>query len=108
MARDTPKPMPPIVREEPEMPARRLTRRAFLTTAAAGAAAGPFVFTPARSQGFNSKPFQCKELFLLLTKHPFVDVFDNNIPAFEPLSAMKAYQETLPVTQAHEKMTATI
>jgi len=88
MGRDPPKAMPPIVREEAKMAARRLTRRAFLATAAAGAAAGPFVFTPARAQGFNWKRFQGKELFLLLTKHPFVDVLEKNIPEFEALSGM--------------------
>ena len=87
------------------MAARRLTRRAFLATAAAGAAAGPFVFTPARAQGFNWKRFQGKELFLLLTKHPFVDVLEKNIPEFEALSGMKVKWETLPEIQARQKMT---
>ena len=78
------------------MAARRLTRRTFLQTAAAGAAAGPFVFTPARAQGFNWKRFQGKELFLLLTKHPFIEVLEKNIPEFESLSGMKVKWETLP------------
>src|SRR5258705_798916 len=84
---------------------RRLTRRTFLKAAAAGAAAGPFVFTPARAQGFNWKRFQGKELFLLLTKHPFVDVLEKNIPEFESLSGMKVKWETLPEIQARQKMT---
>ena len=66
--------------------ARRLTRRTFLGVMAAGAAAAPFVSTPARAQGFNWKRFQGKELFLLLTKHPFIDVLEKNIPEFESLS----------------------
>jgi hypothetical protein len=52
---------------------RTLSRRTVLRlggTAAAAAATGPFVFTPARAQGFNWKRFQGKELYLLLTKHP--------------------------------------
>ena len=78
------------------MAARRLTRRAFLATAAAGAATGPFVFTPAKAQSFNWKRFQGKELFLMLTKHPFIDVLEKNIPEFESLSGMKVKWETLP------------
>ena len=76
-----------------------------MQAAAAGAAAGPFVFTPARAQGFNWKRFQGKELFLLLTKHPFVDVLEKNIPEFESLSGMKVKWETLPEIQARQKMT---
>ena len=53
-----------------------ISRRTVLrlgSAAAAGAAAGPFVFTPARAQGFNWKRFQGKELFFLFYKHPWVD-----------------------------------
>jgi hypothetical protein len=85
--------------------ARRLTRRAFLAAAVAGATAGPFVFTPARAQSFNWKRFQGKELYLLLTKHPFIDVLERNIPEFESLSGMKVKWETLPEIQARQKMT---
>ncbi|PYN50656.1 MAG: hypothetical protein DME00_04505, partial [Candidatus Rokuibacteriota bacterium] len=85
------------------MAARRFTRRTFLTTAVA--AAGPFVFTPARAQGFNWKRFQGKELFLLLTKHPFIDVLEKHIPEFESLSGMKVKWETLPEIQARQKLT---
>src|SRR5437879_8369958 len=84
---------------------RRLTRRRFLQAMTAGAAAGPFVFTPARAQGFNWKRFQGKELFLLLTKHPFIDVLEKNIPEFESLSGMKVKWETLPEIQARQKLT---
>src|SRR5258705_11933840 len=87
------------------MTARGVTRRTFLQAAAAGAAAGPFVFTPARAQGFNWKRFRGKELFLLLTKHPFVEVLEKNIPEFESLSGMKVKWETLPEIQARQKMT---
>src|SRR5499433_3764306 len=86
------------------MIARRSTRRTFLKTAAA-AAAGPFVTTPARAQGFTWKRFQGKELFLLLTKHPFIDVLEKNIPEFESLTGMKVKWETLPEIQARQKMT---
>jgi ABC-type sugar transport system, periplasmic component len=87
------------------MAARQLTRRAFLATAAAAATTGPFVFTPARAQSFNWKRFQGKELFLMLTKHPFIDVLEKNIPEFESLSGMKVKWETLPEIQARQKMT---
>ncbi len=87
------------------MAARRLTRRSFLQGLAAGAAAGPFVSTPARAQGFNWKRFQGKELFLLLTKHPFIDVLEKNIPEFETLTGMKVKWETLPEIQARQKLT---
>src|SRR5437867_4317337 len=84
---------------------RRLTRRTFLKSVAAGVAAGPFVSTPARAQGFTWKRFQGKELFLLLTKHPFIDVLEKNIPEFESLSGMKVKWETLPEIQARQKLT---
>src|SRR5438046_2429621 len=87
------------------MAARRFTRRHFLKSVAAGVAAGPFVWTPARAQGFNWKRFSGKELFLLLTKHPFIDVLEKNIPEFESLSGMKVKWETLPEIQARQKMT---
>ena len=74
-------------------------------TALAAAATGPFVFTPARAQGFNWKRFQGKELYLLLTKHPCIDVLEKNIPEFESLSGMKVKWETLPEIQARQKMT---
>src|SRR5262249_19726451 len=84
---------------------RRLTRRTFLHGMIVGAAAGPFVSTPARAQGFTWKRFQGKELFLLLTKHPFIDVLEKHIPEFESLSGMKVKWETLPEIQARQKMT---
>ena len=87
------------------MAARRFTRRHFLKSVAAGVAAGPFVWTPARAQSFNWKRFSGKELFLLLTKHPFIDVLEKNIPEFESLSGMKVKWETLPEIQARQKMT---
>jgi multiple sugar transport system substrate-binding protein len=87
------------------MTVRRSTRRTFLKTVAAAAAVGPFVSTPARAQGFTWKRFQGKELFLLLTKHPFIDVLEKNIPEFESLSGMKVKWETLPEIQARQKMT---
>ena len=73
-------------------------------TALASAAAGPFVFTPARAQGFNWKRFQGKELFLILSKHPWVEVLEKNIPEFESLSGMKIKWETLPEIQARQKL----
>jgi len=73
--------------------------------ALAGASTGPFVFTPARAQGFNWKRFQGKELYLLLTKHPWIDVLEKNIPEFESLSGMKVKWETLPEIQARQKLT---
>src|SRR5262245_24079847 len=89
-------------------PARAVSRRALLRIgggAVAGAATGPFVWTPARAQGFNWKRFQGKELFLLLTKHPWIDVLEKNIPEFESLSGTKVKWETLPEIQARQKMT---
>jgi multiple sugar transport system substrate-binding protein len=88
--------------------ARPMSRRAVLragAAAVAGAAAGPFVSTPARAQGFNWKRFQGKELFLLLSKHPWVEVLEKNIPEFESLSGMKIKWETLPEIQARQKLT---
>ena len=90
------------------MPASRsLSRRTLLRLAgtAAVASTGPFVWTPARAQGFNWKRFQGKELYLLLTKHPWIDVLEKNIPEFESLSGMKVKWETLPEIQARQKLT---
>jgi multiple sugar transport system substrate-binding protein len=87
------------------MGAPRLSRRTFLQAVTAGVAAGPFVWTPARAQGFTWKRFQGKELFLLLTKHPFIEVLEKHIPEFESLSGMKVKWETLPEIQARQKMT---
>src|SRR5262245_58808579 len=87
------------------MASRRFTRRALLKGLAAGAASGPFVSTPARAQQFTWKRFQGKELFLLLTKHPFIHVLEKHIPEFESLSGMKVKWETLPEIQARQKLT---
>jgi multiple sugar transport system substrate-binding protein len=73
--------------------------------AAAAAAAGPFAWTPARAQGFTWKRFQGTELFLLLTKHPWIETLEKNIPEFESLSGMKVKWETLPELQARQKLT---
>ena len=82
-----------------------LTRRQFLGLGAAAAAAGPFVFTPARAQAFNWQRFRGKELFLLLTKHPWVDDMVTRIPEFESLSGMKVKYEILPEIQGRQKLT---
>src|SRR6267142_2360080 len=77
---------------------RRARLRCALEPSAKGryGVAGPFLSTPARAQDFNWKRFQGKELFLLLTKHPFIDVLEKHIPEFESLSGMKVKWETLP------------
>jgi multiple sugar transport system substrate-binding protein len=87
------------------MAARPFPRRTFLHVVGAGAATGPFIWTPARAQTFTWKRFQGKELFLLLTKHPFIDVLEKHIPEFESLSGMKVKWETLPEIQARQKLT---
>src|SRR5262245_57644304 len=87
------------------MVAPRFSRRTFLASMAAGAVGGPLVSTPARAQTFTWKRFQGKELFLLLIKHPFIDVLEKNIPEFESISGMKVKWETLPEIQARQKLT---
>jgi len=85
-----------------------VSRRAMLRlggAALAGAATGPFVWTPARAQGFNWKRFQGKELFLLLYKHPWVDEMVKHIPEFESLSGMKVKHEIMPEVQGRQKLT---
>ncbi|MBI3455258.1 MAG: sugar ABC transporter substrate-binding protein [Candidatus Rokubacteria bacterium] len=85
-----------------------LSRRTVLRlagTALAGGATGPFVWTPARAQGFNWKRFQGKELFLLLYKHPWVDEIIRHVPEFEALTGMKVKHEVLPEVQGRQKLT---
>ena len=85
-----------------------ISRRTVLrlgTAAAAGAATGPFVFTPARAQGFNWKRFQGKELFFLFYKHPWVDEMVKHVPEFESLTGMKVKYEILPEVQGRQKLT---
>ena len=72
--------------------------------ALAGAATGPFVFTPARAQGFNWKRFQGKELFFLFYKHPWVDEMVRHIPEFESMTGMKVKYEILPEVQGRQKL----
>ena len=86
---------------------RRYSRRTALRvgSAALAAAAGPFVWTPARAQGFNWKRFQGKELFVILIKWPWTEMIEKSIPEFESLSGMKVSLETLPQLQARQKVT---
>jgi multiple sugar transport system substrate-binding protein len=87
---------------------RGLSRRQVLklgATAAAGAAMGPFVSTPARAQAFNWQRFRGTELFLILTRHPWVDEMVTHIPEFESLSGMKVKYEMLPEIQGRQKLT---
>ena len=87
---------------------RRISRRDVLrlgATAAAGAAIGPFISTPGHGQTFNWQRFKGKELFLLLTKHPWVEEMVKHIPEFESLSGMKVKYEILPELQARQKLT---
>jgi multiple sugar transport system substrate-binding protein len=84
-----------------------VTRRTVLRAggaALAAAATGPFVFTPARAQGFNWKRFQGKELFFLFYKHPWVDEMVTHIPEFESMSGMKVKYEILPEVQGRQKL----
>jgi len=97
-------------RERTQRPGRIrvMSRREVLklgATVVAGAAAGPFVATPARAQAFNWQRFRGTELFLILTKHPWVDEMVTHIPEFESLSAMKVKYEMLPEIQGRQKLT---
>jgi multiple sugar transport system substrate-binding protein len=85
-----------------------VSRRQCLKLAAgtvAGLAMGPFVITPARAQAFNWQRFRGTELFLILTRHPWVDEMVTHIPEFESLSGMKVKYEMLPEIQGRQKLT---
>ena len=56
--------------------------------AAAGAAVGPFVHTPARAQSFNWQRFKGKELFLIFFKHTWADEIVKYAPEFESLTGI--------------------
>jgi multiple sugar transport system substrate-binding protein len=95
-------------RRQKAIGSRGMTRREILrlgATMAAGAAVGPVVVTSARAQAFNWQRFKGKELFLLLTKHPWVEEMVKHIPEFESLSGMKVKHEILPEIQARQKLT---
>jgi len=86
----------------------QMTRRDVLrlgVTAAAGAAAGPFVVTPARAQNFNWQRFKGKELFLIFFKHPWAEEIVKYAPEFESLTGIKVKYEILPEIQARQKLT---
>ena len=85
-----------------------VSRRQCLKLAAgtvAGLAVGPFVVTPARAQAFTWQRFRGTELFLILTRHPWVDEMVTHIPEFESLSGMKVKYEMLPEIQGRQKLT---
>ncbi len=86
----------------------QMTRREVLrrgATAAAGAAVGPFVITPARAQSFNWQRFKGKELFLIFFKHPWAEEIVKYAPEFESLTGIKVKYEILPEIQARQKLT---
>ena len=73
-------------------------------TALTAAATGPFVWTPARAQGFNWKRFQGKELFFLFYKHPWIDELVRHVREFETMTGMKVKYEILPEVQGRQKL----
>jgi len=87
---------------------RQLTRREVLRAgiaAAAGAAVGPFVITPARAQSFNWQRFKGKEIFLIFFKNPWDEEIVKYVPEFESLTGIKVKYEILPEIQARQKLT---
>jgi multiple sugar transport system substrate-binding protein len=87
---------------------KQLTRRDVLrlgVTAAAGAAVGPFVVTPARAQAFNWQRFKGTELFLIFFKHPWAEEIVKYAQEFESLTGIKVKYEILPEIQARQKLT---
>ncbi len=94
-------------RDRKDGSSRYMTRRDVLrlgATAAAGAAFGPFVVTPARAQTFNWQRFRGKEVYCIIYKHPWVDQMIKYIPEFETLTGIKVKYEILPEIQARQKM----
>ncbi len=87
---------------------RKVTRREVLRAgiaAAAGAAVGPFVITPARAQSFNWQRFKGIEIFLIFFKHPWDEEIVKYVPEFEALTGIKVKYEILPEIQARQKLT---
>jgi multiple sugar transport system substrate-binding protein len=87
---------------------QQMTRREALRlgmAAAAGAAVGPFVMTPARAQSFNWQRFRGKELYLIFIKHPWTEAILPQFAEFESLTGIKLRHEILPDIQARQKLT---
>ncbi len=85
-----------------------ITRRDVLrlgASAAAGAAFGPFVVTPARAQAFNWQRFRGKELYCIFYKHPWIDEMVKYFPEFTDLTGIKVNHEVLPEVQGRQKLT---
>lgn len=74
----------------------------------AGAATGPFVWTPARAQGFNWERFRGKELYLLLQNNPCINALEQHIPEFEAISGIKVNWESPNDTQSRQKIMVTL
>jgi multiple sugar transport system substrate-binding protein len=92
---------------ERHLGSRGMTRREVLrlgAAAAAGAAVGPFVATPARSQTFNWQRFKGKELFCIFYQHPWINEMVKYFPEFQDLTGMKVKYEVLPEVQGRQKL----
>lgn len=72
--------------------------------AALAGATGPFVWTPARAQGFHWRRFAGQELFALFYKHPWIDETVKRIPEFESLTGIRVKHEVLPEVQGRQKL----
>jgi len=91
------------------MASREMTRRQVLRLGAgvaAGTAVGPFVMRVAgAADAFSWQRFKGSKIYVLLTKHPWVETVERLIPEFQKQTGITVEFTDLPEIQARQKAT---